>query len=910
MSGRLMAIASVCGVVALCAASRAASRELAFEDRVRAQEAIERVYYAHQLGATKPFEEAVPRTALEKIVRTNLERSAAVERLSGTYITHDRLRSELDRIRAQSRVPERLNELFAALGNDPLLIEECLARPLVAARAIAEGGFDASVATNEPAGRLPAGPCSPESWSAITSVQAPSARASHTAVWTGNLMLVWGGTAGTDLGDGWRYDPVLDAWQPIASSGAPSARRQHTAVWTGTEMIVWGGRNVGTPLGTGGRYNPITDTWTPTSMLNAPSARDRHAAVWTGGVMVVWGGFATWDFFCNGIFRDGGRYDPATDTWTATNLSGAPTATSHTAAAWTGSEMLIWGGETPFNFGHGECSYNYTNVGYRYDPVGDSWTQMSSSGAPTPRSGGAAIWTGSELVVWGGYGGSYGFPNSGGRYNPVADTWSATTVAAAPIARIEVTGVWTGTQLLAWGGADSTYTPLGSGGGYDPVANKWAPTTAVGAPAPRSEHTAVWTGSEMIVWGGESANGFLADGARYVPGNPDSDGDGVCRDQDNCPESANPGQVNGDGDNLGDACDTCPALANPLQADADGDGLGDACDACPLDPANDADGDGRCGNVDNCPTVFNPVQLDSDVDGAGDLCDACPADWNPVPSPDTDGDGVPDTCDCQISDPTDRVPSEPRIVAVSKIGTVVTLSWTVVPDADTYSITRGDLAAKSSNQYGGCLANGVTLPPFDDATAPAPGQGFYYLVQAQNFDCGLGSLGATSSEQRRVNADAGACGGVAVTDSYPSSQGTIFGTVTGGIAGAMASDGNYETITEVLSSGTPATQFSRLAHQWAINVGAGSTKELHVEGYRSHSTDGDDFQFQYSTNGINFTPLSLSLPEEIDSIDRVGVLPGSVTGTVTIRVVDTDHTAGHQQLDSIAIDALWIRAVP
>jgi|GEM_PF-5509332 hypothetical protein len=38
--------------------------DLNFEDRVRAQEAIERVYYAHQIGATLPFEQAVPRTLL------------------------------------------------------------------------------------------------------------------------------------------------------------------------------------------------------------------------------------------------------------------------------------------------------------------------------------------------------------------------------------------------------------------------------------------------------------------------------------------------------------------------------------------------------------------------------------------------------------------------------------------------------------------------------------------------------------------------------------------------------------------------------------------------------------------------------------------------------------------------------
>src|SRR5947207_8563188 len=67
---------------------------------------------------------------------------------------------------------------------------------------------------------------------------------------------------------------------------APSARRQHTAVWTGTEMIIWGGTNDST----GGRYNPAVDMWTATSTTKAPSARTGHTAVWTGNEMIVWGG--------------------------------------------------------------------------------------------------------------------------------------------------------------------------------------------------------------------------------------------------------------------------------------------------------------------------------------------------------------------------------------------------------------------------------------------------------------------------------------------------------------------------------------------------------------------------------------------------------------------------------------------
>ena len=69
--------------------------------------------------------------------------------------------------------------------------------------------------------------------------------------------------------------------QPPALTNAPDCPRSHTAVWTGSEMIVWGGGvAAATYLNTGGRYNPSTDSWTATSTTNAPDARDRpHGSV-------------------------------------------------------------------------------------------------------------------------------------------------------------------------------------------------------------------------------------------------------------------------------------------------------------------------------------------------------------------------------------------------------------------------------------------------------------------------------------------------------------------------------------------------------------------------------------------------------------------------------------------------------
>jgi hypothetical protein len=509
------------------------------------------------------------------------------------------------------------------------------------------------------------------------------------------------------------------------------------------------------------------------------------------------------------------------------------------------------------------------------------------------------------MIVWGGE--DVGLPATGGLYDPVGDTWTTMSNFAAPLDREWPASVWTGEELFVWGGYDFRSTGyVNTGGRYDPVGNAWRPIASVGNPAPREYPAAVWADGRVIVWGGtggHDSGGYRNDGGMYYP-RGDLDGDNICVDADNCPLIANASQQDADGDGLGDACD----------GDVDGDGVSNAIDNCPTianAEQSDADGDARGDGCDNCPSLSNRFQVDADGDLRGDLCDNCPSIAN-VAQTDADADGAGDACDCRPLDPNDRKPAETSPLSLGKTGTIAHLTWSAVPGADAYSITRGDLAAKSAHHYGSCLANGLVAPGFDDATLPSPGFGFAYLVQAQNFDCGLGSLGTTSSEEPRVNSDAGACAGSTVTDAYASAQTMVFGTVTGTLASTQSSNGDYESITEVLSTGgSAASKFSRLEHRFTLSVGAGTVKQLHVEGFNSGSIDGDDFQFEYSTNsGTTFTPVALSLPSVDENTDRVASLPGSVSGTVLIRVVDTDRTAGHQTLDTVTIDELWIRAVP
>jgi len=346
------------------------------------------------------------------------------------------------------------------------------------------------------------------SWTATNTTDAPDAREDHTAVWTGTEMIVWGGSSFSQLvNTGGRYIPGTDSWTATSTSNAPEPRDLHTAVWTDSEMIVWGGTG-DFPFGdlnTGGRYNPTSDSWTPTNTYNVPQPRSSHTAVWTGSEMIVWGGNGQNAF--SSTLNTGGRYDPATDSWTATNVADAPSARDLHTAVWTGTQMIVWGGTGDFiNF----------NSGGRYNPGTDTWIAMTSI-APYPRYLHTAIWTGTRMIVWGGNSDA-GLLDTGGRYDPNTDTWTATSTSNGPTARDYHTAVWTGSQMIVWGGEDDSFNKLNTGGRYDPLANSWIATSTINTPSAREFHTAVWTASEMIVWGGQDDNfNFPRAGGRYNP---------------------------------------------------------------------------------------------------------------------------------------------------------------------------------------------------------------------------------------------------------------------------------------------------------------------------------------------------------------------------------------------------------
>ncbi|MDQ3643323.1 MAG: hypothetical protein M3450_18115, partial [Actinomycetota bacterium] len=101
-------------------------------------------------------------------------------------------------------------------------------------------------------------------------------------------------------------------WEDIRP--APIAGRSPAALaWTGKEMVVWGGGTCKAnpcqfdnvePLGDGGAYTPSSDTWR-TIATSPLTARRGVASAWTGRELLIWGGGVG----TTEVYSDGAAYD-------------------------------------------------------------------------------------------------------------------------------------------------------------------------------------------------------------------------------------------------------------------------------------------------------------------------------------------------------------------------------------------------------------------------------------------------------------------------------------------------------------------------------------------------------------------------------------------------------------------------
>ena len=345
---------------------------------------------------------------------------------------------------------------------------------------------------------------------------APSPRAGHTAVWTGHEVLIWGGDSslaseGAFFNDGAAYEPERNRWRALPSTDAPTARSHHVAAWTGAAMIVWGGRGAHGALGDGASFELRTGQWHALPREGAPSPRQNAIAVWTGKEVIIWGGATD----AGTLLADGARWRPGEAHWRRVAVARAPSPRADASAVWTGRELVIWGG------GAEQTTKGMLDDGAAYDPEADRWRPIAKAGAATARMAAAAVWSGTEVLIFGGKTSERADDAcDGAAYDPVSDRWRS-VVAPGCLSRGSLRAAWTQKGLLVVGEpeGDTVYPPregafLPQRGPSVGKANAWQ-NFRVGFGWP--EAAAVWTGRAMLLWGGFDGTNVVRTGVRIIP---------------------------------------------------------------------------------------------------------------------------------------------------------------------------------------------------------------------------------------------------------------------------------------------------------------------------------------------------------------------------------------------------------
>ena len=267
-----------------------------------------------------------------------------------------------------------------------------------------------------------------------------------TAVWTGERVLVWGGRVGepgdpaSERAAGAAYDPRTDSWTPISDSPLATVAG-HEAVWTGQVMLVWGGSVGELPVAEGAAYDPSSDRWR--KLPPAPlDARFDHSAVWTGDRMIVWGGFPGEESPTSEPLADGAAYDPSGDSWSA--LPAAPVAgRAMHVGVWNGATMVVWGGTG---------RQGLLADGASYDPRTTTWTVLPPSPL-APRLFASAVVGDGAVLIWGGHGDQGDAKADGAALEAGSRRWR--TLPRGPLSpRGRHSAVWTSATMVVWGGVD------------------------------------------------------------------------------------------------------------------------------------------------------------------------------------------------------------------------------------------------------------------------------------------------------------------------------------------------------------------------------------------------------------------------------------------------------------------------
>ncbi len=267
------------------------------------------------------------------------------------------------------------------------------------------------------------------SWKKLLPPAGPGYVPGFEAVWTGTEMLAFG------VFDSVAYNPRRDEWRRLSRS-VPGG----IVVWTGREAIGWGGGCCGDARSNGAAFDPETDTYR--KLPRSPLAPSQHPlGAWTGRELVLLvSGFAPDGKPYSARLARAAAYDPRTNSWR--RLAPLPVAGMRFGgtAVWDGRELLVTGAGAK------------AQSGYAFDPTTNRWRRLAP--LPRPRVGASALWTGSRLILWGGQNFAASLPGGlrdGLAYDPRTDRWSA--IPKSPLRSSGSAIAWTGRALLVFGGS-------------------------------------------------------------------------------------------------------------------------------------------------------------------------------------------------------------------------------------------------------------------------------------------------------------------------------------------------------------------------------------------------------------------------------------------------------------------------
>lgn len=303
----------------------------------------------------------------------------------------------------------------------------------------------------------------------------PVQRTDPVGVWTGREVLVWGGSGGER---GAAYDPSANAWR-LLEPGPLAARRDALVAWTGEELLVWGGVSPSGSFTDGAALHVATQRWRKLPSPPPPAQP-------SGGVrLAAWDG-SRWYLLRGGMALDLVSYDPASDTWRAEPSPPGPIGVAMGLVA-TGEGRLLL-----------HTNARYGNL-WAYDVDERAWDQLADQPEASP-DGAVVAWTGEELLVWGG---AADRPRPGGHaYAPATGHWRPIPPAPITPSGRRPTATWTGSELYVWGSrvVDGSYR-VPAIALYDPAEDRWEappqPPTGTGPHGPM-----IWTGSSLFTWFG------------------------------------------------------------------------------------------------------------------------------------------------------------------------------------------------------------------------------------------------------------------------------------------------------------------------------------------------------------------------------------------------------------------------